>query len=142
MKVCIPAKLQSPNVKQHWAKAYQRNKKLGWVVRQYLNFEQERPSLPVTVVITSHRSREFDYDNLVASCKFLADTIADCLIPGLAPGQADSSKQITFVYRQAKCKRGEEAVEIEITPSVKSSDPLDEIVEIAQSLGLYTMENQ
>jgi hypothetical protein len=55
-----------------------------------------------------------DYDNLVASCKFLADCIGDCLIPGLAPGRADGTGQLHFTFAQRKGGVGEYAVEITI----------------------------
>lgn len=48
--------------------------------------------------------RLWDETNYIYSCKGVQDSIADLLIPGLAPGRADGSKDITWVYKQEKSK--------------------------------------
>lgn len=48
--------------------------------------------------------RPLDYDNLVHAFKNARDAIADFLIPGLAPGQADSTPGLSFQYQQEKSK--------------------------------------
>lgn len=41
-------------------------------------------------------------DNLRMSLKYIKDYIADCLIPGLSAGRADSDKRIKWMYAQEK----------------------------------------
>jgi hypothetical protein len=54
------------------------------------------------ITFTRLAPRTLDYDNLVAAFKGARDTVADILIPGLAPGRADDSDQIEFEYGQEK----------------------------------------
>lgn len=117
MKLRIPhLKLESPNIKKHWTKAHKTNKHQAFLIKIALNAVC-LPSLPLTVVIHSIRPREYDYSNLVASCKFLEDCIADHLKPGLAPGRADGYGDIKFLHRQRKGGIREYAVELEfLTP--------------------------
>jgi len=72
----------------------------------------ERPPLPIKVSMCRISPREYDYDNLVASMKEIRDKISDWLIPGLAPGRADSDERITWHYMQKKGEPKEVALEI------------------------------
>lgn len=74
----------------------------------------KRIELPVVAKITRISPRVQDYDNFVYNCKCVRDFIADCLIPGKAPGQADNSKNILWEYIQEKGKAKQYAIRIEI----------------------------
>lgn len=103
------------------------NKRHEFLIRCRLN-EPGILFLPVTVVITSIRPREYDYSNLVASCKFLEDVIADHLKPGLAPGRADGCGDIKFLHRQRKGGIREYAVELEfLTPEEGRQRQIEEL---------------
>jgi hypothetical protein len=53
-------------------------------------------------------SRYLDDDNLISAFKTVRDTIADWLTPGLAPGQADNNKGLTWHCQQEiGIKRGQ-----------------------------------
>jgi len=75
----------------------------------------EKPALPVKVTMTRISPREYDDDNLTSSMKEIRDKVADWLIPGLAPGRADSDERITWVYEQRKGQPKEIALEITFT---------------------------
>ena len=58
---------------------------------------------PCKVVITRVSPRMLDsIDNLPMSVKFVIDTVADLLIPGLKPGRADGDKRVQFQIEQRK----------------------------------------
>lgn len=113
IKIEIPIKIQSINIKSHWAKSYIKNKKAQAAILYFIT-PHNRPPLPCLVTLTRIAPREFDYDNLVSSFKNTRDTIADWLIPGLAPGRADGDKRITWEYKQEKRNPKEHALRIEI----------------------------
>jgi hypothetical protein len=58
--------------------------------------------LPVRVSLIRIGVRSLDDDNLAYALKKARDVVAGLIIPGLAPGQADGSDQIEFVYGQEK----------------------------------------
>lgn len=96
-------KVISPNVKKHFYILYSKNKKMRQVVRMLLNLEKHNlPSLPVCVRFIRVAKRLFDESNFIAACKGIQDEVADFLIPGKAPGQADSSPLISWYYLQEK----------------------------------------
>lgn len=108
-------KLTSPNVKKHHMVEYSNNKKKKTAIRCLLNLEKHNmPNLPVHVRITRQCKRQFDWDNFVSACKPIRDTIADFIIPGKAPGQADSSLDIYWHYDQEKYNNKKEKLVIEI----------------------------
>jgi hypothetical protein len=72
--------------------------------------------LPVVIILTRISSRKLDDDNLPTAFKWIRDSIADYIIPGLKPGRADDNKGLTFVYRQEKGKPKEQAIRIQIVP--------------------------
>lgn len=129
MLIRIPhLKLVSPNVKRHPIVAWQKNKRPNFLAKLALN-AVSLPSLPLTIIITSIRPREYDYSNLVASCKFLEDVIADHLKPGLAPGRADGCGDIKFLHRQRKGGIREYAVELEfLTPEEGRQRQIEELM--------------
>lgn len=94
-------KLCSANVSGHWSKRYALNKKIRAQVRTQCH-DIRSIELPCTIVLTRESPKLMDYDNYVFACKHLVDVISDLLIPGLAPGQADSDKRLKFVYEQVK----------------------------------------
>lgn len=71
------------------------------------------PKHPLPVVVTMIRltsGRGMDGDGLQASLKSTRDGIADKL------GTDDADPRITWLYDQAKCKRGEYGVRVELKP--------------------------
>lgn len=102
IEIIIPVKLESPNVQRHWAKKYAKNKKLKLILYLELKKLDKATNLPVNVTIYRIGPRVLDYDNFVASAKFLRDSIASWLIPGLLPGHADGDARIQWKYEQIK----------------------------------------
>lgn len=96
----------SPNKKEHWAKNYARNKQNTNILVKYFMLKEEIPRPPCSVILErlyTARMKPFDDDNLISAFKGLKDSIADILIPGLAPGQADNPKHgITWQYSQSR----------------------------------------
>ncbi len=74
--------------------------------------------LPCLVKMTRIAPREFDFDNLVSSFKYIRDYISERILPGLAKGRADGDKRIEWVYNQEKGKTREYAIRIEIYTNV------------------------
>lgn len=77
-------------------------------------------NLPATIVLTRLAPKHLDvHDNLPISLKWVSDAIADCIIPGLAKGQADS--KLSWKYNQVKSKQY--GIKIEIFYEKKESEP-------------------
>lgn len=112
----LPIKTASEgNSSEHWTKKAKRHKVQKFLIKQA--YHRDRPAiyLPCTVVFTRIAPRALDcHDNLRMSLKWVADAVAECLIPGKAAGRADDSKEITWEYRQEKGQPREYAVRIEI----------------------------
>lgn len=82
-------------------------------VRLAFNELEEKIPLPCRVVLTRLSKRFLDQgDNLPMAFKYIRDQVADCLLPGLAIGQADASPLITWEYAQEK--RALQGIRIEI----------------------------
>ena len=116
----LPIKTASEaNSSEHWTKKAKRHKiQKNWVKWAY-HSDKPRIQIPCTVVLTRIAPRALDsHDNLPTSLKYLADGVAECLIPGKAVGRADDCKEITWEYRQEKGKPKEYAVRIEIMEPV------------------------
>jgi len=100
----IPMRLLSEaNTHQHWRKKHERTKRQQKVVE--LVWISKRPvvKIPCTVTLTRFGPRLFDDDSLGYSFKAIRDKIADLILPGLAPGQADGAgKGIIWKYGQEK----------------------------------------
>lgn len=96
----------SPNQPKHWSVSHSNNSKNRRILNKQWLCESEKPSVPCTVTIQrlynpSKRQKRWDEDNWISGCKGLRDIIADLLVPGLAPGQADNPKYgIKFHYDQ------------------------------------------
>ena len=98
----------------HFVKAKRHRIQKRRITDQFL---KERPKItfPCRVILTRIAPRSLDsHDNLPMSLKWVADAIAENLIPGKAVGRADDSKEITWEYRQKKGKVREYAVIIEL----------------------------
>ena len=116
IKLKFPVKIYSEaNIREHWTKGYKRKKEQRWAIQSYLKISlKEPPSLPVTVHLTRIAPRLLDsQDNLRSAFKGVIDTIADYLIPGLAPGRADGDERIQWTFQQKKGKPKEYGLEIE-----------------------------
>ncbi len=97
----IPIRLISEaNNHDHWAKKYSRQKKQQQRIK--LEWLHLRPDikLPCEIHLIRYGRKLFDDDNYIHSCKAIRDQLADCIIPGLCPGLADSCKEITWKYSQ------------------------------------------
>ena len=90
-------------MQQHWTKKHARKKEMQREIRYIWKASPIRlVMLPIAITLTRMAPRTLDFDNLVAAFKWARDTVADLLIPGLAPGRADDSDQIEFIYKQEK----------------------------------------
>ncbi len=98
--------ISEANDSSHWtvkSKRHQNQKRsIWWDFRQY---DWHKLPLPLHIKLTRLASRELDYVNLVSSMKYIQDAIAEQFFPGLAPGQADSSKELTWEFAQEKASR-------------------------------------
>lgn len=90
------------------------NNSIKRCVLAYRPLEFKELKLPCKIIITRIAPRRFDYDNLVASFKYLTDLIADMLIPGLAAGRADGDKRLDFSYDQMSAGKKTYGVKIQI----------------------------
>lgn len=112
----LPLDLVSPNIKEHWRETWRRNKKNHWQLKiAYINVSK-LVQLPCIVTITRLAPRLWNDDNFIFGCKGIRDSIADLIIPGLAPGRADDSEDIQWIYKQEKCKN--KGVRIQIQPLI------------------------
>jgi hypothetical protein len=115
IKFEIPIKLISEaNISDHWTKKMKRRKNLSLVTKMYFKRFRKKIDLPCNIKLTRISSRELDFDNLVHAFKTVRDSISDCIIPGLAPGRADSDKRIIWDYSQEKGKVKESSIRVEI----------------------------
>jgi hypothetical protein len=69
-------------------------------VWSFFRKEQPKITLPCIITLIRYGRKELDDDNLPVSMKYIRDSIADQLIPGLRPGQADSDSRLTWIYEQ------------------------------------------
>lgn len=122
IKLNIPIDLKSEmNVMQHWTAKHRKRKSQIWAVRSaWLALKDKNVDLPSLIILCRHSPRKLDDDNLVGAFKWIRDAIADLLIPGKAPGQADKSTKLKFEYKQEKSKK--KFVTIHILPLHKSQD--------------------
>jgi hypothetical protein len=103
IKIESHTKLISPNRKKHHMTLHSYHKKHKESIWFLLKSqENDKPKLPAHVTMTRYSKKRFDSDNYITACKHIRDTIADFLIPGKAPGQADSSLDIYWHYWQEK----------------------------------------
>lgn len=101
LQVCTPNRSST-----HWGSKFKQNKLNKRILGNQWLYEKDKPSPPCTVTIErlynpSKREKRWDDDNWVSACKGIRDSLADLLVPGLSPGQADNPKHgITFEYDQ------------------------------------------
>ena len=94
--------------REHWSVKAKRHKTqklhvlLHW--QEMGMFYQSLFSLPIHLELIRLSPRPLDHDNLAYSMKWVLDSICECFRPGLAPGQADNTKEITVSYKQQKGK--------------------------------------
>lgn len=110
----IPIKIQSEgNKNEHWSLKQARRKVISNAIKYMLRELIISP--PCTVILTRIAPRFLDEeDNLRTALKWSKDCVADRLIPDLAPGRADGSKEIKWRFQQEKGKVREYALKIEI----------------------------
>jgi len=126
----IPLEIVSPNASEHWTDRYKRNKRIRRLITSYWLTRKESPQPPCEILIErkiSGKLKLMDDDNFIAGCKFIRDCIADLLIPGLAPGQADSDKKLTWQYRQITAK--EKGVHITIMENSEIEQAAQDLIE-------------
>ncbi len=97
----------SPNKSGHWIKRYQRDRKNKKILVWTFKAADPKPTAPCIIEIhrvynTSEGRKALDDDNFIAGCKGIRDTVSSLLVPGLAPGRADSNHGLSFVYQQSK----------------------------------------
>lgn len=105
----IPMHLMSiANIKEHWAKRSDRNKKQCRVTRSELekiDFPKNLDFKRYDIQLVRVAPRKLDTDNLPFAMKHIRDCLADMIVPGLAPGRADDDARITWQYAQQKSKK-------------------------------------
>lgn len=116
-RVYFPLKTVSElNVKEHWGTSALRHKKQKELTRFLVQPLSENLPLPAIVELKRYASKKLDSDNLLASFKWIRDTIADILIPGLPAGIADDDPRIQWEYEQELCSRKFAGVQVNIKP--------------------------
>lgn len=102
------------NSREHWTKQQKRHKIQKIVVQWQFKFHKEPIPLPCIIKLTRIAPRPLDKaENLPMSFKWITDAIADCLIPGLAPGRADSDPRLNFQFDQEKGNPKEYAIKVQ-----------------------------
>jgi len=100
----------------HWTSRYATSKSQKQILTGHWlsNPDTKKITLPCHVTLIRQSPKSFDHDNYIAGCKAVRDCIADLLIPGLAPGQADGDSRISWSYKQeAKHKSQKLIIQIE-----------------------------
>ena len=124
IEVFVPVKTVSEgNIREHWIKAARRHQEQRFGVENALKGALFQ--LPCTVKLTRHGTRTLDSDNLQFSFKWVRDSVADFLIPGLKRGRADDDPRIEWIYDQKKVKRGQEGFLVQIQSSLRCDECLD-----------------
>ncbi len=114
ISINIPIKLESvANLSENrFAKSARQNKQKK-LIRLCLNTVNIK--IPCRVKLTRISPRELDEcDNLRSSFKHVIDCVADFLVPGKAPGRADSCKEIKWEFDQKKKLPKEYCLNIEM----------------------------
>ena len=116
----LPIKTVSEaNSSEHWTVKAKRHRVQQFFVRMAFHAQKTQPTLPCCVKMTRLGGRRLDAkDNLPMALKYVADAIADQLVPGLRPGMADDDPRITWEYAQEKAKKP--GIRIEITYDTSS----------------------
>jgi hypothetical protein len=113
------------NISEHWSKRRKRYKIQELQIFSAFNNHfnrgyfcsspKEQIKLPCEVVMTRISPRTLDEeDNLRMAFKHIKDCIADFIRPGFAPGRADDTEEIAWIYRQTKGNPRQKGIRIEI----------------------------
>jgi hypothetical protein len=93
--------MSEANTHQHWRKKYERTKRQTNAVKLVWGSQRPSVAIPCRVRLVRTGRRELDFSNLVYAFKGIQDAVADLIIPGLAPGQADGpNRGIEWSYGQ------------------------------------------
>ena len=92
------------------------------IIKSYMNKYLSNPNglgeidfpLPCEITLTRIAPREYDYDNLISSFKYIVDEIAGRLIKDKPKGHSDRDKRLHWIYKQEKGKPKEYALKVEI----------------------------
>lgn len=99
---------------EHWTKKKKRHDYQKIIVNASLHDYKAFIKLPCSIKMIRIAPRKLDYDNLICSFKWIRDTIANALIPGLKTGRADDDTRLNWEYQQEKGKPKEYAIRLEI----------------------------
>lgn len=89
------------NSSEHWSSRGMRHRLQKKLVAKRWILDKPQVALPCKVVLTRIATRKLDeHDNLPGSLKWIADAVADCILPGQKAGQADASPLIKWGFRQ------------------------------------------
>lgn len=107
------------NSREHWhKKAVRHHHQRDAIRKAWKANPATRANLentPLILYIQRIAPRKLDcHDNLTTSLKSIVDEICNCLMPGLAHGQADSKLNLKVAYAQAKGLPKQYAVKIKI----------------------------
>lgn len=112
-RVEIPIRtISEANAREHWAVKCKRKNHQKRSVMFFLGSSLKLGCLPCTVKLTRIGKRKMDEDNLLGALKHVRDAVAELLHPGLAPGRADDSSDITWSYDQQIGKNYAVVIEI------------------------------
>lgn len=101
------------NCSAHWTVKHKRHKNQKRIIWTKWNQIKPRILLPCNIELTRISPRTLDKEeNLPMSLKWVKDTIADLLRPGLAPGRADDSCEMIWHYGQEKGKKQQVRIRI------------------------------
>ncbi len=101
ISIKLPIRLKSSaNISEHWAVKLKRQKKEKLLVKFALNAIDL--SQVTQIKLIRHAPRQLDDDNLAYAFKHIRDCVADLIIPGLAPGRADS--RLSFLCSQERSR--------------------------------------
>lgn len=92
------------NSTEHWSKKHKRHKAQKNLILLAFKIHSLKIELPCVIKLIRLSPRLLDDDNLLSAFKFIRDEISSQLIPGLAPGRADSDPRIKWEYNQEKSK--------------------------------------
>lgn len=101
------------NNTDHWTKKRKRRILISSLIKIYWKNSKTSVKIPCIVKMTRISPRRLDDDNLRAALKSARDTIANLIIPGKAPGQADNDSRIEWQYDQKK-EQAKQMIRIEI----------------------------
>jgi len=95
------------NSSEHWSKSRKRHKTQAYWIQYYLKEIHIYKNQPILVKLIRISSRKLDsHDNLPMAFKWIVDSIASIINPGLKAGRSDDSNLIEWKYDQEKGKKG------------------------------------